>query len=203
MHIRHLGLRPYLETWDAMRTYTASRDTDSVDELWLVQHPPVFTQGQAGKTEHLLAPGDIPVIHIDRGGQITYHGPGQIIMYLLLDIRRSNIGIRSLVSMIENSVITLLQTHGINAAARSDAPGVYVAGDKIASLGLKVSNGRTYHGVALNVDMDLEPFTRINPCGLVGMHMTQLRDLGIPLSPTAAGDALAAVFTQQWQARAC
>ena len=203
MHIRHLGLRPYLETWDAMRTYTASRDTDSVDELWLVQHPPVFTQGQAGKTEHLLAPGDIPVIYIDRGGQITYHGPGQIIMYLLLDIRRSNIGIRSLVSMIENSVITLLQTHGINAAARSDAPGVYVAGDKIASLGLKVSNGRTYHGVALNVDMDLEPFTRINPCGLVGMHMTQLRDLGIPLSPTAAGDALAAVFTQQWQARAC
>lgn len=203
MHIRHLGLRPYLETWEAMRIYTAARDTDSVDELWLVQHPPVFTQGQAGKTEHLLAPGDIPVIHIDRGGQITYHGPGQIIMYLLLDIRRSGIGIRALVSMIENSVITLLQTHGINAAARPDAPGVYVAGDKIASLGLKVSNGRTYHGVALNVDMDLEPFTRINPCGLVGMHMTQLRDLGIPLSPTAAGDALAAVFTQQWQARAC
>lgn len=203
MHIRHLGLRLYLETWEAMRIYTAARDTDSVDELWLVQHPPVFTQGQAGKTEHLLAPGDIPVIHIDRGGQITYHGPGQIIMYLLLDIRRSGIGIRALVSMIENSVITLLQTHGINAAARPDAPGVYVAGDKIASLGLKVSNGRTYHGVALNVDMDLEPFTRINPCGLVGMHMTQLRDLGIPLSPTAAGDALAAAFTQQWQARAC
>ena len=124
-------------------------------------------------------------------------------MYLLLDIRRSNIGIRSLVSMIENSVITLLQTHGINAAARPDAPGVYVAGDKIASLGLKVSNGRTYHGVALNVDMDLEPFTRINPCGLVGMHMTQLRDLGIPLSPTAAGDALATAFTQQWQAKTC
>ena len=140
MHIRHLGLRPYLETWDAMRTYTAVRDRDSADELWLVQHPPVFTQGQAGKTEHLLAPGDIPVIHIDRGGgQITYHGPGQIIMYLLLDLRRSNLGIRSLVSMIENSVITLLQTHGINAAARPDAPGVYVAGDKIASLGLKVS----------------------------------------------------------------
>ena len=139
MHIRHLGLRPYLETWEAMRTYTAARDTNSADELWLVQHPPVFTQGQAGKTEHLLAPGDIPVIHIDRGGQITYHGPGQIIMYLLLDIRRSNIGIRPLVNMIENSVITLLQTHGINAAARPDAPGVYVAGDKIASLGLKVS----------------------------------------------------------------
>ena len=203
MHIRHLGLRPYLETWEAMRTYTVARGTNSADELWLVQHPPVFTQGQAGKTEHLLAPGNIPVIHIDRGGQITYHGPGQIIMYLLLDIRRSNIGIRSLVSMIENSVITLLQTHGINAAARPDAPGVYVAGDKIASLGLKVSNGRTYHGVALNVDMDLEPFTRINPCGLVGRHMTQLRDLGIPLSPTAAGDALATAFTQQWQAKTC
>lgn len=203
MHIRHLGLRPYLETWEAMRTYTVARGTNSADELWLVQHPPVFTQGQAGKTEHLLVPGNIPVIHIDRGGQITYHGPGQIIMYLLLDIRRSNIGIRSLVSMIENSVITLLQTHGINAVARPDAPGVYVAGDKIASLGLKVSNGRTYHGVALNVDMDLEPFTRINPCGLVGMHMTQLRDLGIPLSPTAAGDALATAFTQQWQAKTC
>ena len=203
MHIRHLGLRPYLETWSAMRAYTVARDGDSADELWLVQHPSVFTQGQAGKAEHLLAPGSIPVIHVDRGGQITYHGPGQIIMYLLLDIRRSGIGIRALVSMIENSVITLLQTHGITAAARPDAPGVYVAGNKIASLGLKVSNGRTYHGVALNVDMDLEPFTRINPCGLVGMHMTQLRELGIPLSPTAAGDALAAAFTQQWQTRAC
>ena len=186
-----------------MRAYTVARDGDSADELWLVQHPSVFTQGQAGKAEHLLAPGSIPVIHVDRGGQITYHGPGQIIMYLLLDIRRSGIGIRALVSMIENSVITLLQTHGITAAARPDAPGVYVAGNKIASLGLKVSNGRTYHGVALNVDMDLEPFTRINPCGLVGMHMTQLRELGIPLSPTAAGDALAAAFTQQWQARVC
>ena len=200
MHTRHHGLRPYREAWDAMRAYTAGRDADSADELWLVQHPPTFTQGQAGKAEHLLAPGDIPVIHIDRGGQITYHGPGQIIIYLLLDIRRSGTGIRSLVSMIENSVITLLRAHGITAIARPDAPGVYVDGQKIASLGLKVSNGRTYHGVALNVDMDLEPFTRINPCGLIGMHMTQLRDLGIPLSPTAAGDVLATAFTGEWRA---
>ena len=201
MHIENLGLRPYQEIWDAMRAYTAARDATSEDQIWLVQHPPVYTQGQAGKPEHLLAPGDIPVIQIDRGGQITYHGPGQTVMYLLLDIRRAGIGIRALVSLIEESVIGYLQELGIRAQSRIDAPGVYVDGKKIASLGLRVRGGCTYHGVALNVDMDLEPFSRINPCGLVGMQMTQLRDLGVALDADAAGTALAARFQRIWLAK--
>ena len=201
MHIENLGLRPYQEIWDAMRAYTAARDATSADQIWLVQHPPVYTQGQAGKPEHLLAPGDIPVIQIDRGGQITYHGPGQTVMYLLLDLRRADIGIRALVSLIEESVIGYLQEQGISAQARADAPGVYVDGKKIASLGLRVRGGCTYHGVALNVDMNLEPFSRINPCGLVGMQMTQLRDLGVALDADAAGAALAARFQRIWLAK--
>ena len=201
MQIHNLGLRPYQEIWDAMRAYTAARDATSEDQIWLVQHPPVYTQGQAGKPEHLLAPGDIPVIQIDRGGQITYHGPGQTVMYLLLDIRRAGIGIRALVSLIEASVIGYLQELGIRAQSRIDAPGVYVDGKKIASLGLRVRGGCTYHGVALNVDMDLEPFSRINPCGLVGMQMTQLRDLGVALDADAAGTALAARFQRIWLAK--
>ena len=201
MHIENLGLRPYQEIWDAMRACTAARDADSADQIWLVQHPPVYTQGQAGKPEHLLAPGDIPVIQIDRGGQITYHGPGQTVMYLLLDLRRAGIGIRALVSLIEESVIGYLQELGIRAQSRIDAPGVYVDGKKIASLGLRVRGGCTYHGVALNVDMDLEPFSRINPCGLVGMQMTQLRDLGVALDADAAGTALAACFQRIWLAK--
>ena len=201
MRVQTLGLRPYQETWDAMRDYTASRDAASEDQIWLVQHPPVYTQGQAGKPEHLLAPGDIPVIQIDRGGQITYHGPGQTIMYLLLDIRRAGIGIRELVSLIEKTVIGYLQEQGISAQSRADAPGVYVDGKKIASLGLRVRHGCTYHGVALNVDMNLEPFTRINPCGLVGMQMTQLRDLGVLHETDAAGAELAACFQREWLAK--
>ena len=201
MRVQTLGLRPYQETWDAMRDYTASRDAASEDQIWLVQHPPVYTQGQAGKPEHLLAPGDIPVIQIDRGGQITYHGPGQTIMYLLLDIRRAGIGIRELVSLIEKTVIGYLHEQGISAQSRADAPGVYVDGKKIASLGLRVRGGCTYHGVALNVDMNLEPFSRINPCGLVGMQMTQLRDLGVALDADAAGAALAARFQRIWLAK--
>ena len=201
MQIHNLGLRPYQEIWDAMRACTAARDADSADQIWLVQHPPVYTQGQAGKPEHLLAPGDIPVIQIDRGGQITYHGPGQTVMYLLLDLRRVGIGIRALVSLIEESVIGYLQELGIRAQSRIDAPGVYVDGKKIASLGLRVRVGCTYHGVALNVDMDLEPFSRINPCGLVGMQMTQLRDLGVALDADAAGTALAARFQRIWLAK--
>ena len=201
MQIHNLGLRPYQEIWDAMRACTAARDADSADQIWLVQHPPVYTQGQAGKPEHLLAPGDIPVIQIDRGGQITYHGPGQTVMYLLLDLRRAGIGIRALVSLIEESVIGYLQELGIRAQSRIDAPGVYVDGKKIASLGLRVRGGCTYHGVALNVDMDLEPFSRINPCGLVGMRMTQLRDLGVALDADAAGTALAARFQRIWLAK--
>ena len=201
MQIHNLGLRPYQEIWDAMRACTAARDADSADQIWLVQHPPVYTQGQAGKPEHLLAPGDIPVIQIDRGGQITYHGPGQTVMYLLLHLRRAGIGIRALVSLIEESVIGYLQELGIRAQSRIDAPGVYVDGKKIASLGLRVRGGCTYHGVALNVDMDLEPFSRINPCGLVGMQMTQLRDLGVALDADAAGTALAARFQRIWLAK--
>ena len=201
MQIHNLGLRPYQEIWDAMRACTAARDADSADQIWLVQHPPVYTQGQAGKPENLLAPGDIPVIQIDRGGQITYHGPGQSVMYLLLDLRRAGIGIRALVSLIEESVIGYLQELGIRAQSRIDAPGVYVDGKKIASLGLRVRGGCTYHGVALNVDMDLEPFSRINPCGLVGMQMTQLRDLGVALDADAAGTALAARFQRIWLAK--
>lgn len=201
MQIHNLGLRPYQEIWDAMRACTAARDADSADQIWLVQHPSVYTQGQAGKPEHLLAPGDIPVIQIDRGGQITYHGPGQSVMYLLLDLRRAGIGIRALVSLIEESVIGYLQELGIRAQSRIDAPGVYVDGKKIASLGLRVRGGCTYHGVALNVDMDLEPFSRINPCGLVGMQMTQLRDLGVALDADAAGTALAARFQRIWLAK--
>lgn len=201
MQIHNLGLRPYQEIWDAMRACTAARDADSADQIWLVQHPPVYTQGQAGKPEHLLAPGDIPVIQIDRGGQITYHGPGQTVMYLLLDLRRAGIGIRALVSLIEESVIGYLQELGIRAQSRIDAPGVYVDGKKIASLGLRVRGGCTYHGVALNVDMNLEPFSRINPCGLVGMQMTQLRDLGVALDADAAGAALAARFQRIWLAK--
>ena len=174
MQIHNLGLRPYQEIWDAMRACTAARDADSADQIWLVQHPPVYTQGQAGKPEHLLAPGDIPVIQIDRGGQITYHGPGQTVMYLLLDLRRAGIGIRALVSLIEESVIGYLQELGIRAQSRIDAPGVYVDGKKIASLGLRVRGGCTYHGVALNVDMNLEPFSRINPCGFQNLQMTDI-----------------------------
>lgn len=201
MRIRELGLQPYRETWEAMRAYTDTRNADSEDEIWLLQHPPVFTQGQAGKAEHLLAPGKIPVIVIDRGGQITYHGPGQSIMYLLLDIRRHGIGIRALVDLIEKSAIVFLQGQNIAAYARSDAPGVYVGGKKIASLGLRVRKGCTYHGVALNVDMNLEPFSRINPCGLIGMQMTQLRELGSGLDVEAAGSALATEFRRLWLAK--
>ena len=180
LHIRSLGLRPYQEVWDAMRQYTATRDATSLDEIWLVQHPPVFTQGQAGKAEHLLAPGDIPVIQIDRGGQITYHGPGQTVMYLLLDLRRADIGIRELVHLIEEVVIGFLQEQGVTANSRADAPGVYVDGKKIASLGLRIKRGAVYHGLALNVNMDLAPFRQINPCGYAGLEMTQIADYVSP-----------------------
>ena len=201
MKIVQKGMVEYQPTFEAMKAFNAARDEHTEDELWVVEHPPVFTQGLAGKPEHLLAPGDIPVIQIDRGGQITYHGPGQTVMYLLLDLRRAGIGIRALVSLIEESVIGYLQELGIRAQSRIDAPGVYVDGKKIASLGLRVRGGCTYHGVALNVDMDLEPFSRINPCGLVGMQMTQLRDLGVALDADAAGTALAARFQRIWLAK--
>ena len=201
MKIKNLGMVDYAPTFEAMKQFNDHRTPNTEDELWLVEHPPVFTQGLAGKPEHLLFSGSIPVVQIDRGGQITYHGPGQTVMYLLLDLRRAGIGIRALVSLIEESVIGYLQELGIRAQSRIDAPGVYVDGKKIASLGLRVRGGCTYHGVALNVDMDLEPFSRINPCGLVGMQMTQLRDLGVALDADAAGTALAARFQRIWLAK--
>jgi lipoyl(octanoyl) transferase len=169
-------MQPYRTTWQAMQDYTNTRNASSPDQLWLLEHPPVFTLGQAGKTEHLLDPGDIPVIKTDRGGQVTYHGPGQLIAYLLLDLRRAHIGIRTLVSHLEQTVISLLAEYGITAAARRDAPGVYIAERKIASLGLRVRRGCSFHGLSLNVDMDLAPFKRINPCGYPGLSVTQLVD---------------------------
>lgn len=176
--IRRLsGLPDYCRTWEAMRNFNGARTPDTADELWLLEHPPVFTLGQAGRLEHLLDVGTIPVVHSDRGGQVTYHGPGQLIAYLLLDLRRRGIGVRRLVNLLEQSVIDLLARQGIESNARSDAPGVYVEGAKIASLGLRVRDGCCYHGLALNVAMDLQPFQRINPCGHPGLRVTQLSDL--------------------------
>lgn len=179
--VRELGLVDYTPAWQAMQRFTDNRGPGTGDEVWLLQHAPVFTQGQAGKAEHLLLPGDIPVVQADRGGQVTYHGPGQLVGYLLLDVRRLGFGVRELVNRIERSLIELLASYGVEAEARPDAPGVYVNGCKIASLGLRIRNGRSFHGLALNVDMDLEPFRRINPCGYAGLRMTQLRDLVGPV----------------------
>ncbi len=177
LRVCQLGLRDYQSVWQAMRKFTDTRTDLSADELWLVEHPPVFTQGQAGKPEHVLAPGDIPLVPTDRGGQVTYHGPGQLVAYPLLDLRRQKLGVRELVSHLENSVIVLLAGYGIASEAKPDAPGVYVNGRKIASLGLRVRRGCSFHGVAINVNMDLEPFLRINPCGYNGLQMTQMADL--------------------------
>jgi len=173
---RRLGLRTYSATWQAMREFSERRDDATDDEIWTLQHPPVFTLGQAGKPEHLLAPGDIPVVRTDRGGQVTYHGPGQIVAYLLYDLRRGGIGVKSLVNRLEQAVIDLLETYGVSAATREGAPGVYVEGRKIASLGLRVRRGCSYHGVSLNLDNDLEPFRRINPCGFPNLEVTRLSD---------------------------
>lgn len=174
--VRSLGEQPYLETWEAMKSYTANRDPSVADELWCLQHPRVYTQGQAGKPEHILAPGDIPVIPVDRGGQVTYHGPGQLVVYLMIDLTRRKMGVRALVDEIEQGIVRTLAGLGIEAAPRPDAPGVYVGAAKIASLGLRVRRGCSFHGLALNVDMDMEPFSRINPCGYAGMAMCQVRD---------------------------
>lgn len=175
--VRDLGQKEYQPVWQEMQTFTDTRTDATPDEIWLVEHPPVFTQGQAGKAEHLLSPGDIPVVQSDRGGQVTYHGPGQIVVYFLLNLRRKGYGVRELVTHIETLVIETLTSVGIDSAARPDAPGVYVDGRKICSLGLRVRRGCSFHGLALNVDMDLSPFLRINPCGYQGMEMTQVRDL--------------------------
>lgn len=172
-----LGRRPYMPVFEAMKSFTDTRDETTGDQCWLLEHDPVFTQGQAGQAEHVLAPGDIPVVQVDRGGQVTYHGPGQLMVYPLIDIARLGIGVRELVTLLEEITVATLADWGIDAAPRRDAPGVYVAGKKIASLGLRVRRGRAYHGLAINVDMDLSPFQRINPCGYAGMPVTRLSDL--------------------------
>ncbi|MCU7798071.1 MAG: lipoyl(octanoyl) transferase LipB [Candidatus Thiodiazotropha sp. (ex Semelilucina semeliformis)] len=191
LHVKYLGLQPYATTWSAMQAYTDHRHESGEDQLWLLEHPPVFTQGQAGKSEHLLDPGEIPVIQTDRGGQVTYHGPGQLVAYLLLDLRRAGLGIRALVTLLEEAVIALLATYGIAAAARIDAPGVYVDEAKIASIGLRVRHGCSFHGLSLNVDMDLEPFSRINPCGFPGLTVTQLAQLSNQTDLPRVGEDLA------------
>lgn len=199
--LRELGLVDYQPTLDAMRHFTDTRSADSPDELWLLQHPPVFTQGQAGKAEHVLAPGDIPVIQVDRGGQVTYHGPGQWIMYLMVDMRRRKIGVRDLVTLIEVGIVELLAEYGIRAAAKPAAPGVYVDEEKIAALGLRVRRGCSYHGLALNVDMDLEPFGRINPCGYVGLQVTSMaqQQPGVALDVDAIGKRLLRIVAERLQ----
>lgn len=171
--IKDLGLQDYSTVWASMREYTNQRDLNTPDALWFVEHPPVYTQGQAGKPEHILNPGSIPIIQTDRGGQVTYHGPGQLVVYFLLDLKRHHMSIRTLVCSIEQALIDMMAEVGIKAARKENAPGVYVNGAKIASLGLRVRRGCTYHGLAFNVNMDLEPFKRINPCGYEGLHMTQ------------------------------
>jgi lipoyl(octanoyl) transferase len=174
LNIRHLGLMDYETVWPAMQAFTDNRDEHTPDEIWLVEHPPVFTQGQAGKAEHILAAGDIPVVQVDRGGQVTYHGPGQIVAYTLIDLRRLELGVRALVAALEQAIINVLDSYGVSSDRLEGAPGIYVEGVKIASLGLRVRKGRSFHGLAFNVDMDLEPFQRINPCGLLNMQVTHL-----------------------------
>lgn len=180
--IKHLGVVDYEATWHAMQAFTAQRGAETNDEIWLLQHPPVYTQGLAGKPEHLLTKPAIPVVKTDRGGQITYHGPGQIIAYVLFDLKRKGIGVKELVKRIEQSLIDVLQSYGIAAQRKLGAPGVYVKGAKIAALGLRVKNGCSYHGLALNVAMDLTPYGAINPCGYAGMEVTDLATLGVRVS---------------------
>ncbi len=186
--IRHLGLVDYEPTWRRMQAFTDRRDTETRDEIWFLQHPPVFTMGMNASPEHLLAPGDIPVIKIDRGGQVTYHGPGQLVVYPLLDLERMGLGVRQLVCALEQAIVSLADHWGIEAYGRRDAPGVYVGESKLASIGLRIRRGCSYHGMALNVNLDLEPFSRINPCGYRGMAVTRLADLGVSsdLDETAA-----------------
>lgn len=198
--LHELGLQAYADSWQAMRDYTEQRDADSPDQLWLLQHPPTYTLGQAGRAEHIHTAADqppIPIVHSDRGGQVTYHGPGQAIIYTLIDLPRRDLGVRALVSLLEQSVIELLQGYNIDATLRDGAPGVYCNQAKIASLGLRVRRGRSYHGIALNIDMDLQPFSRIDPCGYPGLAVTQLADQGGPSDADATARQLAAIISQR------
>jgi lipoyl(octanoyl) transferase len=194
--VRWFGRVDYEPTWRRMQAYTETRDALAADELWCLEHPPTFTQGMAGKAEHVLAPGDVPVVQIDRGGQVTYHGPGQLVVYPLLDLRRLGFGVRELVTAIEQSIIDYVAGFGISAVARRDAPGVYVAGAKLAALGLRIRRGCSYHGLALNVQMDLTPYARINPCGYAGMAVTQLASLG---GPSSVREAAAGLLPHLWR----
>jgi lipoyl(octanoyl) transferase len=196
--IKQLGRQPYEPVWRAMQAFTDARGPDTADELWMVEHDPVFTLGQAGRWEHVLVPGDIPVVPVDRGGQVTYHGPGQIVAYPLLDLRRLGIGVRELVHRIEQAIIDTLGHWNIVAARRDGAPGVYVADAKVAALGLRVRRGCTFHGLAFNVNMDLEPFHRINPCGYQGLAVTQVLDLGGPGSLAAVEAVLIGELARQF-----
>jgi lipoyl(octanoyl) transferase len=190
LQIRQLGLQPYDEVWQAMRSFTDQRDEHTEDEIWLVEHPPVFTLGQAGKREHILQVSDIPIVQSDRGGQVTYHGPGQLIAYLMINLKRKNLGVRDLVTGIESTIIRVLAAYDIASEARKEAPGVYVAGQKVAALGLRVRRGSSYHGLSLNVDMDLSPFSWINPCGYEGLEVTQLKNLGVDESVSTVAQVL-------------
>ncbi|HDZ10323.1 lipoyl(octanoyl) transferase LipB [Pseudohongiella sp.] len=195
--IRRMGLRDYEPVWRAMQTFTSERQDETPDELWVLSHLPVFTQGQAGKPEHLLAPGDIPVVQIDRGGQVTYHGPGQLVIYLLLDVRRAGLGVRELVSLIEQAIIDTLSAVRIEARTRSGAPGVYVDDAKIAALGLRIRRGCSYHGLSLNIAMDMEPFARINPCGYQGLAVTQVADFVKDTEPSEMMVTMEKILLQQ------
>lgn len=195
--VKYLGLVDYTPTWQAMQAFTAQRSADTPDELWLLQHPPVFTLGLAGKREHILSTSEIPIIPIDRGGQVTYHGPGQVVAYVLLDLKRRGYGVRELVQRMEQALIDLLASYGIAAARRVKAPGVYVDERKIAALGLRIKHGCSYHGLALNVDMDLAPFLAINPCGYEGLEVTQLRAFGVEETPDMVAQQLAAQLVMQ------
>ena len=190
MNTTFLGRRDYVPLWRSMQKFTDERNDSTPDEIWFCEHPPVFTLGLNAAKEHLLAPGDIPVVQIDRGGQVTYHGPGILMVYPLIDIRRANIGVRKLVTALEQSVVDFAATYDVNAAARADAPGVYVEGNKLASVGLRIRRGASFHGMALKVDGDLEPFSRINPCGYKELEMTDLKRLGIELSLEDAAEKL-------------
>ncbi len=193
--IKNLGIQDYLASWQAMQDFTKNRDEHSQDQLWLLEHPAVYTLGRNGKEEHLLEKTSIPLIQVDRGGQITYHGPGQVIIYCLVDLQRRKLGVRQFVTIIEQSIIELLENYGVRAYSDKKAPGVYVYGAKIAALGIRVSRGSTMHGLSLNVDMDLSPFESINPCGYQGLKVTQCCDLGIDESSNALGQQLSKILS--------
>lgn len=198
LKVRVLGAnQAYLPILDAMQAFTQQRSEEAFDELWVLEHEPVFTLGRNGQMAHVLNPGVVPVIKVDRGGQVTYHGPGQLIIYLLIDVRRLNLGVRELVMKIEQSIIKLLANRQIAATGDREAPGVYVSGKKIAALGLRVSRGKTYHGLSLNVNMDLKPFTCINPCGYAGLEVIQCRDLGVEETPMELAGELAVLLAQE------